>query len=582
MSRARPGAEGWLDDDRTWSVRYSWVTRSSTEEIAARVQALRKGNESKGEPPRPAVAIRVLYAFAIQRPTDQLIEAAAKLHFYDAVNVLATAALWRSIGDAADLACRQSEIDGAASAGAAGQGERQQPEPEISEYRPSALSRGIVHDVARQRTALDVAAFVRELRGRGKQDLVEATLNTFSENRTLIDTALLYLALRDEGCSEEAADLLGRAVQRINASGARQSDTTTPAGLNDLVAALRMLSPVEPVLENWIDTRLCDTDLVEPTRDTVAKLISGSEHSPDSLIDHVGRRLQHHNVAAVCRKLAESDPERCEAVLNQAAAREELYELAEIISRWQRFETVARTKVDLYPKVVARGVACATGPRSPAEIDTLVKELRNIDADPECWRLLYIAAAEHIDGRTGGDLVRLQTKIERSRDVYRVARTVARRLTAGLLNGSAGPEVFADYVTAQQMQGNRGRIAADLACKELSDPSDPELAGVPMGGVVAETAARLYGHGTRRGWSQEKAWDLLERCLENEQRITPADVVAITEQLRASRMDGQRRRLLYRGTVGRWADAVRRQETVRLLQRRGFEEEAEQVVESVH
>jgi hypothetical protein len=47
-------------------------------------------------------------------------------------------------------------------------------------------------------------------------------------------------------------------------------------------------------------------------------------------------------------------------------------------------------------------------------------------------------------------------------------------------------------------------------------------------------------------------------------------------------MDGQRRRLLYRGTVGRWADAVRRQETVRLLQRRGFEEEAEQVVESVH
>jgi hypothetical protein len=208
--------------------------------------------------------------------------------------------------------------------------------------------------------------------------------------------------------------------------------------------------------------------------------------------------------------------------------------------------------------------------------------LRNIDADPECWRLLYIAAAEHIDGRTGDDLVRLQTKIERSRDMYRVARTVARRLTAGLLSGSLDPGVFVDYVTAQQVQGNRGRIAADLACKELSDPSDPELAGVPMGGVVAETAARLYGSGSGRGWGQEKAWDLLERCLENEQRIAPADVVAISEQLRASRMDGQRRRLLYRGTVGRWADAVRRQETVRLLQRRGLEEEAEQVVESVH
>lgn len=558
------------------------MTRSSTEEVAARVQALRKGNESVGEPPRPAVAIRVLYAFAIQRSTDQLIEAAAKFHFYDAVNVLATAALWRSIGDAADLACRQSEIDGAASLGVAGQGERQQPEPEIAEYRPSALSKGIVHDVARQRTALDVARFVRELRGRGKQDLVDATLNTFSEKRTLLDTALLYLGLRDEGCAEAAVDLLGRAVQRINTSGARQSDTTTPAGLNDLVTALRMLSPVEPVLENWIDTRLGDTDLVGPTRDTVAKLISGSEHSPDSLIEHVGRRLQYHNVAAVCRELAESDPERCEAVQNQAAAREELHELAEIISRWQKFETVARTRVDLYAKVVARGVACAAGPRSPAEIDTLVKELKNIDADPECWRLLWIAAAEHIDGRAGGELVRLQTKIERSRDLYRVARTVARRLTVGLLSRSVDPGVFADYVTAQQVQGNRGRIAADVACKELSDPSDPELAGVPMGGVVAETAVRLYGNGTDRAWGREKSWDLLERCLENEQRITPADVVAITEQLRASGMDGRRRRSLYRGTVGRWADAVRRQEAVSLLRSRGFEEEAEQVVESVH
>ncbi|MFF7971434.1 hypothetical protein [Streptomyces sp. NPDC007905] len=546
------------------------------------MQALRKGNESKGEPPRPAVAIRVLYAFAIQRSTDQLIEAATKFHFYDAVNVLATAALWRSIGDAADLACRQSEIDGAASPSVAGQGERRQPEPEIAEYRPSALSKGIVHDVARQRTALDVARFVRELRGQGKQDLVDATLNTFSEKRTMLDTALLYLGLRDEGCAEAAVDLLGRAVQRINTSGARQSDTTTPAGLNDLVTALRMLSPVEPVLENWIDTRLGDTDLVGPTRDTVAKLISGSEHSPDSLIEHVGKRLQYHNVAAVCRELAQSDPERCEAVQDQAAAREELYELAEIISRWQKFETVARTRVDLYSKVVARGVACAAGPRSPAEIDTLVKELKNIDADPECWRLLWIAAAEHIDGRAGGELVRLQTKIERSRDMYRVARTVARRLTAGLLSRSVDPGVFADYVTAQQVQGNRGRIAADVACKELSDPSDPELAGVPMGGVVAETAVRLYGSGTDRAWGQEKAWDLLERCLENEQRITPADVVAIAEHVRASRMDGWRRRLLYRGTVGRWADAVCRQEAVGLLRSRGFEEEAKQVVESVY
>ena len=581
MSRARTGAEGWPDDDPTWSVRYSWVTRSSTEEVAARVQALRKGNESNGEPPRPAVAIRVLHAFAIQRSTEQLIEAAAKFHFYDAVNVLATAALWRSIGDAADLACRQSEIDGVASPGATGERERQQPEPEIAEYRPSALSKGIVHDVARQRTALDVARFVRELRDRGKQDLVHATLNTFSEKRPLLDTALLYLGLRDAGCAEAAEGLLGRAVQRINTSGARQSDTTTPAGLNDLVAALRMLSPVEPVLENWIDRRLGDTDLVGPTRDAVAKLISGSEHSPDSLIEHVGKRLRYHNVAAVCRELAESDPERCEAVLNQAAAREELHDLAEIISRWQKFETVARTRGDLYAKVVARGVACAAGPRSPAEIDTLVKELKLIDADPECWRLLRIAAAEHIGGRGGGELVRLQARIERARDVYRVARTVARRLTAGLLSRSVDPGVFADYVTAQQGQGNRGRIAADLACKELSDPSDPELAGVPMGGVIADTAVRLYGNGTDRAWGEEKAWDLLERCLENEQRITPADVVAITEQLRASGMDGRRRLLLYRGTVGRWADAVRCQEAVGLLESKGFEEEAEQVVESV-
>lgn len=580
MSNARPGAEGWLDDDRAWGVRYSWVTRSNTEEVAARVQALREGDESTGEPPRPAVAIRVLYAFAIQRSTDQLIEAASKFHFYDAVNILAAAALWRNVNDAADLAVRQSEIDDAAAPRAVEQ--QEQPEPEVAQYGPSTLSKGIVHDVARQRTALDVARFVRELGGRGKQGLVGATLHTFSEKRPLLDTALLYLALRDEGCEQEAVDLLGRAVNKINATVARQSDTTTPAGLNDLVKALRMLSPGERVLENWIDARLRDRDLVVPTWDTVAKLISGSEHSPDSLIEHVGKRFLHHNLSAVCRELAKSAPARCEAVQQHAAAREEERDLAEIINGWQRFETVAKTRIDLYPKVVARGVARDAGPRSKPELEDVVSELRNIHADPECWRLLWIAAAEHVDGRSGAELVELQVKIERSRDGYRVARTVARRLTAGLLNGSVDPEVFAEYVTAQQPRGNRGRIAADLACKELADPSDPELARVPMGDIVANTAVCLYRDGTEQARGQEKAWDLLERCLENEQRITPEDVVKITKRLHASGMDGRRRRALYRGTVGRWADAVRREEAVELLWTSGFEEETEQVVASVH
>jgi hypothetical protein len=96
------------------------------------------------------------------------------------------------------------------------------------------------------------------------------------------------------------------------------------------------------------------------------------------------------------------------------------------------------------------------------------------------------------------------------------------------------------------------------------------------GAVIAEIAACLYGAALPRD-----GWDLLERCLENEQRVTPRDVALVVDRLRTSSMEEEDRHFLLRATVGRWSDANRREEAVEELRGRGFEEEATEVIRSL-
>lgn len=342
------------EDGDAWSFGYEWVTTCSVEVFEKRMQAMRVGQRDTegGEMPSPATAIRALHAFALKRPIDQLIESARYFDYRDAVNVLATAALCRNIGQAADLAIRQWDAERASG----------------DDDRPR-LTDGVVHDIACQRTVTDVAVFVRVCRRAGKRDLVERTLNVFTERgsgRTNLDKALLYIALRDEKCAEEAAEFLRQALVAIAGEGLPRMSETVPKEFHDLAGALNHLSPAERILEEWVDAQLQLDDRVHETRRIIAQLIATRTDSRDTLVEHVGKWRTRHDIAEICGQLAKPPySEKCAEIRKHAAARDTMEDLAEIVRIWYESAALTRTTRDLLADIVARGTAGRAGPRSP-------------------------------------------------------------------------------------------------------------------------------------------------------------------------------------------------------------------------
>ncbi|WP_405972788.1 hypothetical protein OG496_27495 [Streptomyces sp. NBC_00988] len=552
------------EDGDAWSFGYEWVTTCSVEVFEKRMQAMRVGQRDTegGEMPSPATAIRALHAFALKRPIDQLIESARYFDYRDAVNVLATAALCRNIGQAADLAIRQWDAERASG----------------DDDRPR-LTDGVVHDIACQRTVTDVAVFVRVCRRAGKRDLVERTLNVFTERgsgRTNLDKALLYIALRDEKCAEEAAEFLRQALVAIAGEGLPRMSETVPKEFHDLAGALNHLSPAERILEEWVDAQLQLDDRVHETRRIIAQLIATRTDSRDTLVEHVGKWRTRHDIAEICGQLAKPPySEKCAEIRKHAAARDTMEDLAEIVRIWYESAALTRTTRDLLADIVARGTAGRAGPRSPQELDRLDTALSNVNAPPECRRLLRIAAAVHTDGRSGADLVALLNRIERPRDRNRAAQTIARRVAAHVLEHSDEADLFVAYVQGLRTAGRADAVY--LACKELADPADPVRPPAGSGAVIAEIAVGLYDAGV-----DLDGWNLLERCLENEQRVTPEEVALIVERLRgAPGLKTEDRLFLLRATVGRWSDARRREEAVMVLTGKGYEDEAREVIRSL-
>lgn len=552
-------------DGEGWSVGYAWVTDCPVDDFKERMQAMREGERpvtDESERPRPANAIRALNAFAVRRPIDELIESAADFDYRDAVHVLATAALSRETKHAAELAVRLWDA-----------------EREGNEAALTPLTDGIIHDVACQRTILDVAVFARQCRRLNRRELVDKTLRMFtrtSSGRTNLDKALFYIALRDEDCGDEAAELLRQTLAAVDYGATREPDGD-PAELYDLVGVLHHLSPAERVLEEWVDAQLRHPDRVLETRRIVARLIAGRVDGPDGsdpLVEHVGERLSQHDIVDICGELAKKAPDSCARIRAHAASRGNIEHLAEIVIAWYRSTALAKTTRDLLADVVAKGSAGEAGPRPPEELERLSKVLGNFRADPECRRMLWIAAAAHTEGRSGADLVTLLNKVERPRDRHRTAQTIARRLTARVIDDSADTALFSEYVTELRKAGSAE--AAYLACKELADPSAADPAREGMGEVIADVAVRLYGAGL-----EDDAWDLLERYLENEQHVTPQDAVVITARLRDTAMPEDDRHFLLRATVGRWSDTHRREEAVTRLRRRRFDAEAAEVIRSL-
>lgn len=549
MSESR-AAQG---EEEAWDS-YAWVETCSVAEFVKRMQTVREVGQ-------PAIAIRLLHAFAVKRPIDELTGSAAHFARSDAVHVLATAALCRSPEHAAELAVKHWR------GGARDPGD-------------AKVTNGIIHDVACQRTALDVAAFVRECRRLGEPGLVHETLAVFagpSSGRTNLDRALLFITLRDEKCAEEAAELLRLTLEAADNQAPPSAVDSDPPEFHDLSGALYQLSPSERILEDWVDGQLRVPDRKAGVRRQVAQLIANRTVGRDTLVEHVGLRFSRSDLIEVCRRLAGPDPQECAAIRAHAASREAGQELAEIIAKWHQYPELNGTTRALLDDIVARGVDRADGPRPLAELKDLDTALRNEDADPRCRRLLWIAAAEHVDGRSGTDLAELLDLVERPRDRDRAAQTIARRLSARVLPGSVAPQAVVEYVKGLRASG-RGQ-AVFLVRKELADASAADRAPEQAGTVIAEIAALLYAEGTQD--AETDGWNLLERFLENEQHSSPADAVVIVARLRESGMSEADRLFLLRATIGRWSDTHRREEAVGRLRDAGFDAEAAQVIRSL-
>jgi hypothetical protein len=619
-----------LDLAESLNEAYAWVTRIQVAQFTGILSRMREEH-------REAMAMRALHAFALRRPVHELVRLADHFDGRDAVMLMATAALSRPVGEAAELALMQYEAESG--------GER------------APITASIVHDVACQRTAFDVAVFVRVLEQR-EPTLAKRTVQVFASpgsGRTNLDKALLHTALRDEGCHREADRLLGLTLRAIADSppGAAGPGGAGEEGeeMADLAGAFQHLSPAGRILERWVEERLNASDAteVERTRELVARLIARRGAGHDALAEHIGRTAQPRHVVKLCALLARGDtasPAKCALVRRYAAGHKSVQELAVLVTFWHKEPALTRTTRELLTDIVAgahgsgtavyrsgtdvfgsgagsegsragvegarvvvqRSGAGVDGSRAGAEragaaddgsgmgsdgsragpdgsgagpdgsgaVPRTLNELRQLDewlrvedADPQCSQMLGHAAAVHVEGRSGADLVTLLGRVARSRDRTRAADTVGRRLAMAVMRPDADRDRFVDCLRA--LHDARYSVAVRAACRELSDPSHALTVDA---GLVADVAGRLHRAGLHK-----VAWTLLERLLENEQLVTPADVVEVVGGVLALPLPDAE--LLLRATVGRWSDVGHRDEAVTALRDAGRREAAEWVIKSL-
>jgi hypothetical protein len=437
------------------------------------------------------------------------------------------------------------------------------------------LTDGIVHDVASQRTALDVAVFVKKCQEIRRDGLAGKTLRVFATSRTNLDKARLYMLLRDDGCLAEAAELL-RLTLREAGKRAHAMVTDGPDELHDLVGALHHLSPSQPILEDWIGEAMKDPLDLASTVNLVANLLAGAPRGAESLATYVGRTWDHHDLTQVCGLLSERAPEACEVVRGCLAARQDFRFLAEIIITWHKSAVLTKSTKGLLAAIVAREENREAGPRPKADIDRILANLEAYYAPAECLRMLRTAAATHIEGRAGDEVAELLHRIENRRERRLAARIIGERLAEKVLRDRtpAGEELFVEYLKA--LHEREDADSAYWALRELADPMGADQPRPGAAAMIGAIARRLYAESL-----DADGFNLVERCLENEQWVTPKDVGDVVTSLKDSRMPRESRLDLLSATVGRWAELRRRGHAVVELHERGFDDEAEAVIHSL-
>lgn len=541
---------------------YDWVAQGPVPQFVARLRHMRGAQ-------REAMAMRALHAFALHRPVLELVQLAHEFAPRDAVMLMATAALSRPVSEAAQLALLQYRTE--------------------SDPARAPVTASIVHDVACQRTAFDVAVFVRVLKGEGEregQELAEHTVRLFASpgsGRTNLDKALLHIALVDEGCRDEAGQLLDLTLRAIAGSppdavapGAESEESAESEGIADLADAFQHLSPGGRVLEQWVEKRL-QTDepmMLEETRQFVATLIARSGADQDALAAYIGGTAHPRHVAKVCALLTrgkDESPAKRDLVRHHALGREDVEKLAQLVSYWHKEPDLTRTTRQLLADIVTATRVPDGAPRSLSELNRMADWLgRSHYYAPGCSRALRSLAAERVEGCDGGQLAALLNRVERRRR-SQVAHKAGRRLAMAVM-GTGGDRDQVWFVGCLlALHDAKHTVAVRAACRELTDPSHERRVDAAL---VADVAGRLYGVGLTK-----VAWDLLERFLENEQLVTAADVVEVMR--RGPRLPVPDTRLLLRATVGRWSDMGHRDSAVAQLRADGRDDAADWVVKSL-
>lgn len=523
-----------------------WIRNNPIPQVVSRVTAIRAVD--------PTQAIRDLQTFALTREIRDLGEletdndTAGYFGRLDATVVLALAALTRPVEDAAELAIgrwvREARADPAR----------------------TPLTDSIVHDITAQRTVSEVADFVRvcSLYYQGK--VVEKALHSFAgmgSGRTDLDKALLYIALKDKKCDDDAAALLRLSLTWAS-SRARVFGADGSAEINGIVAALHHLSPSQKIVETWVDAEMDTTRESQGTIDLVANLLVGEPAGAKSLAEHVGRSStwKADSLSDLCKNLIKRAPACFATVCGYMATRTDRRELAEIIACWYKSSELSGTLEGLLAQIVASGDVRNDGSIAPRTIEFLEALDDTLRREPKrCRRMLRIAVAKHVADRCGRDVAKLLGQVEGRRDLRRTAEAVNECLVDRLFKGVIPAADFIDYVDG--LQGLKGSSSLTFwVVREFSDSKGPDRALKKTAATVGEIAARLYD---RKLILDKVAFDLLERFLENEQEVTAEAAATIVEQVRTlndEMREDARWKSLFGATVGRWADVDNRDKVI--------------------
>jgi hypothetical protein len=537
-----------------------WVLTDAVPDVVDRMMAMRRGVPAKGLEPRPAAAMRILHRFAFRRNITDLLECTEHFAQLDALAILATAALSRPVEEAALLALGQWERESVDGSGR------------------TRLTDGIVHDVASQRTTTDVAAFIKKCQENPEAGLGDQTLRVFvgdDSGRTSLDKARLYILLRDDGCKTEAADLLKLAFLRAGKE-ALSAVLSDGSELRELADGLHHLSPAEPVMEEWIREAMKDPLNREATVELVANLLVSAPARAESLAAYVGRSWNHHDLAAVCERLYKGMRKTCDAVREQLAVRQDFHFLAEIIITWYQNPVLTKSTEGLITAVVTRGGNHPAGPHTKVDIDRIAASLKACGAPAACVAMLRATAAVHIEERSGAEVAELLHCVESGKPRRQAAQAISTRMADVILRSRTDADqiLFVDYLKA--LQEREDGDSTYWALRQLPESAEGHEAREDAAATIGAIANRLYAEHL-----DDAGFNLLERCLENEQWVSPKDVGAVMATMHTSGMPDESRLDLLSATVGRWAELTRRGEAKDELVKRGFAEDANAVIHAL-